>query len=302
MKKYYHFYSDGKLAAELFLSKSDFVAALNRLAVCALAFRNVIIVAFTFEDTHVHLVLYCTEEDGKSFCALFKKLTMMYISRTRNGVPPDLKVRFEAEPVEGPEKLKRVGAYVAVQPTKDGKGVMPYDYPWSSAPLYFRGEKSVLPWCVDKTGVVQKSVRVSSLTFKEKRKYFKTAASIPEEWLVCNGIILPSNYVDVVRFESIYGSHNSYRVHMARAGGLDSDRNMDSTRGVSLSDNEMRDACRAICRDAFGVGGIRSLNAFQRLEVARQLRYRYMVSVKQLSRIVHVPAEELERFLERNQS
>ena len=299
MKKYYHFYSDGKLAAEMFLSKSDYVAALNRLAVCAVTFRDVIVVAFTLEDTHVHLLLYCTEEKGRLFCAMFKKLTMMYISRTRNGKPADLLIKFEAEPIEDTDRLKRLGAYVVVQPTKDGKGVMPYDYPWSSAPLYFRGEKSVWPWCVDRNGDVQVPVSVGSLSFNEKRKYFKTASSFPEEWLACNGIILPSNYVDVKRFESIYGSHNSYRVFMAKAGGLDNTQKAESARGVSLSDSEMRDACRAVCQEKYGVAGVRLLNALQRLEVARRLRFRYIVSVRQLARIVHVPVDELERFLER---
>jgi hypothetical protein len=299
MKRYYHFYSDGKYAAELFLSKSDYVAALNRLAVCALTFREVIVVAFTFEDTHFHLLLYCTEEEGRLLCAMFKKLTMMYISRTRNGKPAGLMIKFEAEPVEDPDRLKRLGAYVVVQPTKDGKGVMPYDYPWSSAPLYFRGAKSVWPWCVDRNGDVQATVRVGDLSFNEKRKHFKTAVSLPEEWLVCNGIILPSNYVDVKRFESIYGSHNAYRVYMAKAGGLDNNQRIDTTRGVSLSDYEMREACQKVCREVYGASGVRSLNALQRLEVARRLRFRYIVSVKQLARIVHVPIDELERFLER---
>ena len=299
MKKYYHFYSDGKLAAELFLSKPDYVAALNRLAVCAMTFRDVIVVAFTFEDTHLHRLLYCTEEDGRLFCAMFKKMTMMYISRTRNGKPAGILLKFEAEPIEDPDRLKRLGTYVVVQPTKDGKGVMPYDYPWSSAPLYFRGEKSVWPWYVDRNGDVRTPVKVCSLSFKEKRKQFKTAASLPGEWLVCNGIVLPSNYVDVKRFESIYGSHNAYRVFMARAGGLDSNQKVEKARGVSLSDYEMREACKTVCRGVYGVTGIRSLNALQRLEVARRLRFRYIISVKQLSRIVHVPIDELERFLER---
>lgn len=299
MRKYYHFYSDGKLAAELFLTKTDYVAALNRLAICAVTFRDVVVVAFTFEDTHVHMLLYCTEEKGRLFCAMFKKLTMMYISRTRNGKPAGLLIKFETEPIEDPDRLKRLGTYVVVQPTKDGKGVMPYDYPWGSAPLYFRGEKSVWPWRVDRNGDVQSPVSVGILSFKEKRKYFKTAASLPEEWLVCNGIILPSNYVDIKRFESIYGSHNAYRVFLAKAGGLDNNQKVEMARGVSLSDYEMREACRTVCREIYGVVGVRSLNALQRLEVARRLRFRYVVSVKQLARIVHVPADELERFLER---
>lgn len=292
-KNYYHFYSDGKLAVELFLSKSDFVAALNRLAVCAVRFPQVVVVAFTLEDTHVHLLLYCREEDGKAFCDMFKKLTMMYVSRTRGGKPADLHILFDDEYIEDSDYLKTTGAYVLVQPTKDGKGIMPYDYPWSSASLYFRGDKVIPLWCVDRNGDVQKTIRVGELSYRDRKRYLKTDAIIPGDWDFCNGIILPSNYVDVSRFESIYGTHNSFRFFLSKNSDVEMIRHSTTVKGVSLPDSEMREACRKVCRNSFGVNGVRSLNSAQRLEVARRLRKRYLISLKQLSRIVHVPLEEI---------
>ena len=297
MKKYYHFYSDGKLAAELFLSKSDFVAALNRLAVCAARFPGVVVVAFTFEDTHVHLLLYCAEEEGKAFCDLFKRLTMIYISRTRGGKPAGLQVIFDVEEIEDESYLKKVGVYVLVQPTKDGKGIMPYDYPWSSAPLYFRGEKAVQVWRVDRNGVVQNTVCVGDMTCRERKKQFRTDIILPDEWSVCNGMILPSNYVDVSRFEQLYRTHNAFRAFMSRSSDSEMIRQAGSMRGVSLPDHEMRDACRKVCQETFGVRDVRALDSTRRLELARRLRRRYLVSSKQLSRIVHVPVDEIERLL-----
>lgn len=295
-KKYYHFYSDGKLSAELFLSKADFVAALNRLAVCASRFPGVRIVAFTFEDTHVHLLLYCSEEEGKALCDLFKRLTMIYLSHTRGGKPEDLYIHFESEALEDEAYLKRVGAYVVIQPTKDGKGIMPYDYPWSSAPLYFRGEKVIPIWQVDRNGVVQQAKCLKELSYREKRKYLKTAFRLPEDWLVCNGIVLPLNYVDTSGFESIFGTHNAFRAFQSRSADNDAIRHTALSRGVSLPDSEMRAACQEVCRELFGADTVRPLNSAQRLEVARRLRNRYLLSHKQLSRIVHVPLEEIERF------
>ncbi len=296
VKMYYHFYSDGKLSAELFLSKSDFVAALNRLAVCASHFPGVIVVAFTFEDTHVHLLLYCLEDEGKAFCDMFKRLTMIYLSHTRGGKPADLSIHFESEALKDETYLKRVGAYVVIQPTKDGKGIMPYDYPWSSAPLYFRGDKVIPVWYVDRNGNVRRAKRLGELSYREKRKCLRTAARLPEDWLICNDIVLPSNYVDIVRFESIYGTHNSFRSFQSRS--VDNDTVMSSalSKGVSLPDREMRSACQGICRELYGRDTVRSLNSAQRLEIARRLRFKYLISHKQLSRIVHVPVEEIDRF------
>lgn len=296
-KKYYHFYSEGKKAAELFLSKSDFVAALNRLAVCAFRFPNVMVVAFTFEDTHVHLLLYCLEEVGKAFCDLFKRLTMIYISHARGGKPEGLQFIFDVEEVEGESYLKKVGAYVLVQPTKDGKGIMPYDYPWSSAPLYFRGEKVVPVWCVDRHGVVQEAVRIGDMTCRERKKQFRTDVPLPDKWLTCNGIILPSNYVDIDRFEQIYRTHNAFRAFLSRSSDSEMIRQTAIVKGVSLPDHEMREACRRVCREIFGVRDVRVLDSTKRLELARRLRRRYLISSKQLSRIVHVPVDEIERLL-----
>lgn len=294
-KNYYHFSSDGKLAAELFLSKSDFVAALNRLAVCKACFPDIVVLAFSFEDTHVHLFLYCHEEEGKALCDMFKKLTMMHISRTRGGKPRDLRIQFDDDLVDA-TLLKRVGAYVVIQPTKDGKGIMPYDYPWSSAPLDFRSEKVIPVWCVDKNGRVQDPVPLRDLSYQEKRKFILSSAHIPDDWLVCNGIILPSNYVDIKGYESIFGTHNTFRSFQTAAGDKDLIRHGVVTKGVSLPDLEMRAACRNMCQELFGASGIRYLNSAQRLEIARQLRKRYLMSRKQMSRIVHMPLEEIERF------
>ena len=296
VKKYYHFHSDGKLSAELFLTKADFVAALNRLAVYAASFPGVAIVTFTFEDTHVHFLLYCTEEEGKNFCDMFKRLTMIYISRTRGGKPSDLYIHFESEELGDESYRKNVAAYVVIQPTKDGKGIMPYDYPWSSAPLYFRGDKVIPVWCIDKNGEVQDPKCLRDMSYREKRRLLKTAVNMPDDWLFCNGIILPSNYVDICRYEALFGTHNAYRAFQSWSADKDIIRKRALSKGVSLPDREMRAACKGTCRELFGADGVRSLNSIQRLEVARHLRRKYLISQKQLSRIVHVPLEELERY------
>ena len=295
-RKYYHFYSDGKLSAELFLTKTDFVAALNRLAACAARVPGVIIVAFTLEDTHVHFLLFCTESDGKAFCDLFKRLTMIYISRTRGGKPVDLHIHFELEGLEDETYRKNVAAYVVIQPTKDGKGIMPYDYPWSSAPLYFRGDKVIPVWYIDRNGDVQRPKYLRDMSYREKRKCLKTAMDLPDNWQVCNGLILPSNYVDVERYEALFGTHNAFRAFQSWSADKDILQRKALAKGVSLPDSEMRTVCKKACRELFGANGVRSLNTIQRLEVARRLRSKYLISHKQLARIVHVPLEEIDRF------
>ncbi len=222
---------------------------------------------------------------------------MIYLSHTRGGKPEGLQFIFDVEEIEDESYLKKVGVYVLVQPTKDGKGIMPYDYPWSSAPLYFRGDKVVPIWCVDKHGVVQEAVRIGDMTCRERKKQFRTDVPLPDNWLTCNGILLPANYVDVNRFEQIYRTHNAFRAFLSRSSDSEMIRQTAIVKGVSLPDHEMREACWRACREIFGVRDVRVLDSTKRLELARRLRRRYLISSKQLSRVVHVPVDEIERLL-----
>ena len=121
--------------------------------------------------------------------------------------------------------------------------------------------------------------------------------ALPDKWLTCNGIILPSNYVDIDRFEQIYRTHNAFRAFLSRSSDSEMIRQTAIVKGVSLPDHEMREACRKVCREIFGVRDVRVLDSTRRLELARKLRRRYLISSKQLSRIVHVPVDEIERLL-----
>lgn len=289
-----HFHSDGKLAPGLHSSKSDFAASFNRVAVCAAMFPDIIFIAFDIEDTHFHFILKCLLSRGMEMVALFAKLTHMYVSQ--NG-ESDIRVVFGYDPVDSEEYCRNVCAYTVIQPTKDGKPVMPFDYPWGSGPLYFRSPKAVPVWFVDKEGNVQTPVTIGSLKERVKGRMFHTHKSLPKDWLVCNGLILPSNYIDARLFEGIFGSHNSYRYLLAKANSDDVKRRMSRSNGVSLPDMEMRRICREKCRTIFHKENIRELNAMERLELARVVRREYLISFSQLSRLVHLPLQEVERYV-----
>lgn len=294
--KIFHFHSDGKLAPGLHQSKADFAAALNRVGVCAALFPDVVIIAFDIEDTHLHFVLRCLLSRGLRMIEHYKKLTNMYLAETRPEGNMDIQIVFNYEPVEDVEYLKKVNAYTVIQSTKNGKQILPFDYPWGSAPLYFRSEKAIPVWLVDKGGAVKSPVTIGTLDDKTKRRWFHTREVLPSGWQVCNGLILPSNYVDINAFERAFGSHNSYRCFLAKAN--DEVRTMMAfSRGVGLPDMEMRKVCQEKCQAMFHKDNIRSLNVMERLELARSVRKKYLVSHAQLSRLVHVPVDELERYV-----
>lgn len=298
MKKYYHLFSNGADAKDFILDRHDYLAAFNRIGVCA-ANNDATVLAFAIEDTHVHILLYGEYDACLDFKLLYTKSSRMYISLTRDN-RSDAEFNMDMDEIDDESYLKNVAAYTIIQPTKDGRPVMFYDYFWGTGSMYFRSKKHIPIWHIDKYGNIKSPVAVKNLSVTDKRRIFRTRTyDIPEEWLVSNDILLPSNYVDVKRFESIFGTHNAFRCYTANnkeKNKIVLDR-MAKVRGVELDEGEMRLACASMSRNLFGQNDIRKLDVTKRITLAREIRKIYGISFSQLSRRIHMPETELRKYL-----
>ena len=294
---YYHLCADGADARNFVISVEDFKAALNLAGVCSFN-SGVIVVCVSIEDSHPHFLLYGTEEKCLHFKRLYEQSYLHHVVASRgslDGVELDM-VMYEVCDVE---YLMNAAAYIVVQPTKDGKRVMPYDYPWGSGSLYFRTGPYVPVWCFDNEGRIVEPLRIGDLTSRERRKILYSRMNVPEGWLVCNGVLLPSNYVDIKRFESIYRTHNCYRTFQSAGKKMDAvvQNRISEIKGVSLEDIEARELCRQKCKEMYGVKDVRVIKSGQRLEVARALRRGYNISYRQLATLVRLPQSEVEKYV-----
>lgn len=195
--------------------------------------------------------------------------------------------------------LRNVGTYTITQATKDGKAVMPYDYLYGTGALYFRCQNAVLPWLIDESGHQIEPVEMGSLPVVEQRNLSGSRRCLPPDYLVCNGFVLPTNYVDVIRFESIYRTHNCFRVFMASGKARDEEilRRMSEMRGVVIEDMQARELCRESCLQLFDKLTTRHLTTTERIILAQHLRKLYKISLRQLSSLVRIPESELRKYV-----
>ena len=101
VKNCWHFSTDGNAVDEIFYCETDFVDGMNRIWIVSRKY-NVIILAFSLMDTHVHFVLYGTLEECRRFMHEYRKLVCNEIdgqtakvfnpSRLVYGQPARLKV------------------------------------------------------------------------------------------------------------------------------------------------------------------------------------------------------------------
>ena len=284
---YYHICSDGNHSSVLFLDEDDFKAAMNRVAVCALRLK-VVIVAFVLMDNHFHFIIRArSKEEAIRFANEFKRLTGIYQShkygRANSLVHLPVKVLF----VDGSDYLKTVICYVIKNPTKARLGMF-YDYPWGTGGLYFRNGRRA----------TSGSRSVGSFSQEAIRALCKTRVAIPKDWLICDGVLLPENYVAIGEAEQLLRSPRAYMFFLSLNKDDDIEREFGDWNDLRLTDSELRQERDSFIRQRFGQCRFRDLAVPDRLKVARYLRHKYLCSKKQIARIVQLPLETVDNNLQ----
>lgn len=296
--QYFHLCGDGPNSRNFITSLEDYKAAFNLIGVCA-ANTEVVVVSFSIEESHGHYLLWGTPAECAGFKVKYETQYGHYAAATRPK-GSELILDCELYPVDDENYLKNVAAYTVIQSTKDGKPVMFYDYRWGTGSMYFRDKNLVPIWYYDENGIIRNPVPFGELNRLEKRAIVHSQSlSIPEEWLICNGLILPSNYIDVRNFENIYRTHNAFRVFSANSKSREEEmlRKMVDYRGVTIDDLQARQVCGDVCKSMFGTRDPRRLNAAQRVNLAQQLRRLYRMSFRQLAMLVRLAENELRVYV-----
>ena len=296
---FFHVCANGSDARNFIIREEDYFATFNLIGVCA-ANTQVVVVSFSIEDSHPHILLWGTHEACARFKHLFEVLYGHYAAATRKQ-GSELTLQCELYPIgDDYEYLRNVAVYTVIQATKDGKAVMPYDYRWGTGCLYFRKGFYTPVWMFDDAGAICQPDRFDRLTARRQRAVLHTRSlSIPGDWQVCNGLILPTNYIDIARFEAIYVTHNRFRVFLSSPKKREEEMlaKMASQRGVAMEDLEARKICGDVCKQLFGTRDPRRLNTHQRIQLAQQLRRQYNLTFRQLATLVRLPETEVRAFV-----
>ncbi len=294
---YYHMFANGDDAKDFITNEEEHKAAFNRFAICQYR-TGVSVLSMSVEDSHPHSLLWGDLETCMMFKNLYEDLSMRSIIRNR-GSKDGVVLNCELLEIEDELYLLNTGTYTITQATKDGKPVMPYDYLYGTGALYFRNRNVIMPWLISADGHEMQPVRIGDLPVNEQRRLSGSRICLPPDWLVCNGFVLPANYIDINRFEAIYRTHNCFRAFLA--GGKDRDkelfRRMANARGVVIEDIQARKLCEECNLRLFGKHSTRHLKTDDRILLSQDLRNRYHLSYRQLSSLVKLPEAELRKYV-----
>lgn len=296
-KFYFHLFANGADAQNFIIDLIDYYAAFNLIGVCA-ANTDVKVLSFAIEDTHPHMLLYGTESECALFMEMYKASIMHHIIQSR-GDHDDVRLSFEMLKVDGDDYLRTVAVYTIIQPTKDGKPYMPYNYPWGTGSMYFNSNGTIPIWLTWPDGKYTPPFPIGQIPVRNRGTILFSRKSVPEDWLVCNGLILPSNYVDVKMFEDIFVTANCFRVFLGGSRKKEEVliNRMSKAVGIQLSDFEADKICSKECLARYGKRTARWLSPEQRLSLACRIRRTQHLSIRQIAKFCRVPEQEIRKYV-----
>lgn len=286
MKAYYHYSSKGFTKEILFENDAEFIAGMNRIAVCVAICKEkgipIVLLAFCLMDNHFHFIFYGEKDNCDHFVDNYKKLTAMWVAKHRGRPLADKFTTgsFSIHPAKVGEKI----AYLFRNPVAAGLRTTPQGYRWSSASIMFSDTKQILLG----------ARMISDLSYRERRKLFSSHTSLPEDWIVqADGVIWPGCYTDYKAAETHFPSVRSY---MFELNNFKVDNEIDAEevkQFYSLPDSEVRFRAVQTCMEYYQKERISMCSLEERVSVAKILRRELRCNDKQLARVLRIKPEML---------
>jgi len=293
IKNCWHFSTDGNAVDAMFCDEDDFKDGMNRIFVVVQSY-NVVILAFSLMDTHIHFILYGEFEQCNRFMHEYvRRLSKNY--SLRHGESHKFKrLPISHQAVETDRYLKTVICYTLKNAPVAGIRFTSYNYPWSSGPLYFQKAGY---WCSPGFLGGKDVAMLFDLPLKQRLDLLKTRQEDLPDVRLIDGIVHPGEYVAYEVVEKLFKTCRSFNYFMCTSKEDMVDSMGGSISHLSIPMQEMRQHKNELCMELFGVQSIKCLDSVHRVRLARALRQRYNSSVKQIARLCGLVYDEVKDII-----
>ena len=288
MKQYFHYCSKGLKSDVLFANPTEFIAGMNRVAICYLIClrndRKVLIISFCLMDNHVHFILYGTRADCDAFVSDYKRLSCIWIRNNRKERLHDIIDFGDGYPISTRESLKEKIAYVLRNPIAAGINLTPAGYRWGTGGLMFS----------DNAWLMASARHLSEISQHALFELFSTRQDFPGEWTVLNdGLIWPGCYTETDVAMRQFNSVGDY-LFCINDSRIDRKTNEEMFGHMtSIPDGEIKDHAKSLANSLFNKNYTSKCTPGERIEIARCLIIDYSCGHKQLARVLGLKEEDL---------
>lgn len=282
---FYHVCTDGTNQDWLFKDDNDFIAGINRIAVCSVI-SGVKVYKYVLMDNHTHFVLCGHQLQCKEFINKYKLLTGKWVSK-RYGIKSftaDLPAQIIK--ITSMDYLLEVMAYLDRNAIKANFPYLPSEYKWGSSRYIFK-DRSVF-----------KGQKLSEISLRKQRELFNTHKVLPQEWEIFpDGMLNPLSFCQIDKVESLFKTPIRYIYFLAKKVEGKVEEDISQGNRTYIMDKDLRSIIETLVYNMFGSTDIKMLNMDARLKLARKLRYEYLSTPKQISRMLGISIEVVKEYV-----
>lgn len=284
-REFYHVCSEGLEKSLIFRNHEEFLTGMNYIAVCVCKIK-VRILCFCLMGNHFHFILSGTYEDCWRFGNEYKRMCAMMMKRFQGKGEALRNVEVQLKKITDRSYLEAAIAYVLRNPIAAGFRLMPHQYPWSSADMYFRGD------------YIPRGRRADEFPVRTLMHLLKSKMTIPGEYVIDKeGMVSPLCYIDYRTVEEIYG-------HPSRLMGLlSSKKEAEFELFLGIADKynpdmeELKDSVRELIKIEFGVKAVSQLSMEQKIRLCSMMRRNFRASRKQIAFITRLNMETINKII-----
>ena len=275
MRKIYLLTTDHLEDGLWFRDEEDFKVAMNYIAIQAFSWPEVIVFAFILMSNHVHFVLQGEERDVIGFINKFKQRYALYYHH-KYGVVEFLRrnsVHFKEIPLAD-EALEMAIAYVQMNAVAANICDRPDHYPWGTGSVFFNLNPPA-------------GMRTGSHSGRRIRDMLHTRfVRFPDNWIISEaGYILPMSYVAVKTVEGVFKTPKRMNYFLRTSSKARKIIENGDSALPAFRDQIILQALPDLCRSLFHQNGFEYLSQDERVELVRQIRYRFSADSKQIARV-----------------
>ncbi len=281
---FWHICTPGENQTIIFQSNEDYHYGITALGLAKAKFHDVEIYTYALMSNHLHLILSGTKEQCIQFIQYYKRLLMIYFSRTKQ--LRNLASFDEAQciAITDLRMLRNEIAYVNRNGFVEYVCPTPFAYEWGCGRYYF-----TIPQPVNR--------EFNTLTIREKRAILhKSDVTLPDNYTVDEKYLDPRSFCNFHKGELYYNPEQQYFIMLSRnfeAFSAIAERLGDQN---FLTDNEIYPAACMISNSEFGVKTPSLLPSEDKIKLVRILHDKYHASNKQIARVVSIPVATINQL------
>ena len=271
---FWHLYTDGKKMTDFLCTEEEFNSAMIALAVVTVVFTKVRIITFELMSNHIHLILNGRKEECLELFERFK-LRIRKILRMTDRIIDWTRFKADILQIESLNTLRNEIIYVNRNGFVVNPRYTPFSYPWGGGYAYFSPVINHLP-----------AKTLKELGFNRSREitHFREIRTIDVLRFVNSVVFIPS-FCRIDIGEGMFRDARSYFNSLTRNSEAFSQIAQRLKDSVFLTDDEMYAVAVMYAEKTFGNKQLPILSPEQKIQLSKELHFKYNASNQQIRRI-----------------